>query len=77
MTKPKKPRSSEHTQKLANALAGLADGTYENPNQAAKATGASPATIARHMRGGNTRREAQRQKPSLDSCGEICPYIVH
>ena len=61
-----------NTQKLANAIAGLAKGTYENPNQAAKATGASSATIGRRMRAGKT----QRQKQNLDSRGGICPHIV-
>jgi hypothetical protein len=70
MTKPKKPGSSEHTQKLANALAGLADGTYGNPNQAAKATGASPATIARRIHGGKTRREANIKNQALTPAEE-------
>jgi len=70
MTKPKKPESSQRTQKLANALAGLADGTYENPNQAAKATGASSATIARRMRGGKSRREANIKNQALTPAEE-------
>jgi len=70
MTKPKKPESSQRTQKLANALAGLADGTYENPNQAAKATGASSATIARRMRGGKSRREANVKNQALTPAEE-------
>ena len=68
MTKPKKPGGSQHTQKLANALAGLAglaDGTYENPNQAGKATGASPATIARRMRDGKMRHEVNVKNQAL------------
>jgi len=70
MTKPKKPESSQRTQKLANALAGFADGTYENPNQAAKATGASSATIARRMRGGKSRREANIKNQALTPAEE-------
>ena len=65
MTKPKTPRSSQDNQKLMNTLAGLADRTYENPNQAAKATGASPATISRRLRGGLTRREANIKNQAL------------
>ena len=65
MTKPKTPRSSQDNQKLMNTLAGLADGTYENPNQAAKATGASPATISCRLRGGLTRREANIKNQAL------------
>src|SRR5271167_2759094 len=70
MTKPKKPGSSQRNQNLVNALAGLADGTYENPNQAAKATGASPATIARRLRGGKTRREANVKNQALTPAEE-------
>ena len=70
MTKPKKPGSSQRTQKLANALAGLADGTYKNPNQAAKATGASSATIGRRMRGGKSRREANVENQALTPAEE-------
>ena len=70
MTKPKKPENSQNTQKLANALVGLADGTYENPNQAAKATGASPATITRHIHGGKTRREANVKNQALTPAEE-------
>ena len=70
MTKPKKPGSSQHNQKLVNALAGLADGTYENPNQAAKATGASPATIDRHLRGSKTRHEVNVKNQALTPAEE-------
>ncbi len=77
MTKPKKPGSSQDNQKLVNALAGLADGTYENPNQAAKATGASPATIAHHMHGGKTHHEADVKNQALTPHGGICPHIIH
>ena len=70
MTKPKKPKSSQRTQQLANALAGLADGTYENSNQAAKATGASSATIAHRMHGGKTCREANVKNQALTPAEE-------
>ena len=53
------------TQNLANVLAGLIDGIYENPNQAGKATRASSATIAHRMRDGKTRREANVKNQAL------------
>ena len=70
MTKPKKPESSQRTEKLANALAGLADGTYENPNQAVEATGASSAMIAHPMHGGKTCREANVKNQALTPAEE-------
>ena len=79
MTKPKKPVGSENTQRLAKALAGLANGTYKNPNQAVKATGASPVTIARHMRGGNMRRIANVKNRALNPAEEsaLISFIEH
>ena len=79
MTKPKKPESSQHNQKLVNTLVDLADETYENPNQAAKATGASPATIDRHLRGGKTRREVNVKNQALTPAEEsaLISFIKH
>ena len=65
MTKAKTPGSATRAHNTALALAGLEDGTYANPHQAAKATGASPATIGRHLQGGRTRREANVHKQYL------------
>ena len=58
MTKSKTFRSATRARNTALALAGLEDGTYENKYRAAKATGTSSATIARLLKGGRTRREA-------------------
>jgi len=58
MTKSKTPRSATRAHNTALALAGLKDGTYKNPHQAAKATGTSPATISRLLKGDHTRHEA-------------------
>jgi hypothetical protein len=65
MTKSKRPGRAETAQKLANAIAGLSDGTYENPNQAVNATGVPRATLFRHLQGGKTRREANVQNQAL------------
>jgi len=43
---------------LANALAGLNDGTFVHIRQAARATGTSRSTIYRHLNGGLSKREA-------------------
>src|SRR5579862_583899 len=58
MTKSKTPRSATRARNTTLALAGLEDGTYENKYRAAKATGTSPATIVRLLKGGQMRREA-------------------
>ena len=79
MTKPKKPGNSQNTQKLGNALAGLADETYENPNQAAKATGASPVTITHHMRNDKTYHEINIKNQALISAKKsaLISFIKH
>ena len=54
MTKAKKLGRTQNAQNLANAIAGLADGTYANANQAVEATGAPHATLFRHLHEGKT-----------------------
>src|SRR5271155_4463802 len=65
MTKAKKPGRAQNAQNLANAIAGLADGTYVNANQAVDAIGAPRATLFRHLHGGKTRREANVHNQAL------------
>jgi len=65
MTKAKTPGSATRAHNTALALVGLEDGTYANPHQAAKATGASPATISCHLQGGRTCRKANVHKQYL------------
>src|SRR5271170_45989 len=70
MTRSKRPGRAQIAQNLANAIAGLSDGTYENANQAVNATGAPRATLFRHLRGGKTRREANIQNQALTPAEE-------
>src|ERR1700738_3507396 len=65
MTKSKRPGRAQTAENIAKAIAGLDDGTYENPNQAVIATGAPRATLFRRLRGGKTRREANIQNQAL------------
>ena len=70
MTKAKKLGRAQIGQNLANALAGLSDGTYANANQAVEATGAPRATLFRHLHGGKTRREANVHNQALTPAEE-------
>jgi len=70
MTKSKRPGHAQIAQNLANAIAGLSDGTYENPNQAVNATGVPRATLFRYLRGGKTRCEANVQNQALTPAEE-------
>ena len=70
MTKAKKPGRAQNAQNLANAIAGLADGTYVNANQAVDAIGAPRATLFRHLHGGKTRREANVHNQALTPAEE-------
>jgi len=57
MTKAKKPGRAQNAENVAKAIAGINDRTYENPNQAANATGAPHGTLFRHLHRGKTRHE--------------------
>src|SRR5271154_1975399 len=70
MTRSKRPGRAQIAQNLANAIAGLSDGTYENANQAVNATGAPRAKLFRHLHGGKTRREANIQNQALTPAEE-------
>jgi len=70
MTKAKRPGRAQIAEKVAKAIAGLDDGTYKNPNQAANATGVPRATLFRHLHGGLTRRDANVQNQALTPAEE-------
>src|SRR5271170_3273153 len=70
MTRSNRPGRAQIAKNLANAIAGLSDGTYENANQAVNATGAPRATLFRHLHGGKTRREANIQNQALTPAEE-------
>jgi len=72
MTKPKTPASASRARHTAHAVAGLLDGTYPNVYQACKATGASPATVSRHLQGGQMRHQANLEHMYLTSTEESC-----
>jgi Tc5 transposase DNA-binding domain len=63
-----KPLNAEN---LANALAGFDDGTYENPNQASKATGTPVNTIYGRLRGRKSRREVNTTNQALTPAEEM------
>jgi hypothetical protein len=71
--------STTTTQQLANALAGLKDGTFVHVREASRATGTSRSTIRRHLYGGLSKREAQhsRQQLSPDEERALAKWVQH
>ena len=65
MTKPKRRVDPQRAENLAKALAGLENKTYQNPNEAAKATGAEVSTIYRRLRGQKSRHDANVDSQAL------------
>jgi hypothetical protein len=65
MTKPKKRIDPQRAENLAKAIAGLENKTYQNPNEAAKATGAVVSTIYRRLKGQKSRRDANIDSQAL------------
>ena len=65
MTKAKKRVDPRRAENLAQALAGLENKTYQNPNEAAKATGAEVSTIYRRLRGQKSCRDANINSQAL------------
>jgi hypothetical protein len=57
-------------QNLAEALAGLTDGTYSNFQQASLAMKTSRTTLARRYKGGRSRHEAQINRQALSPAEE-------
>ena len=70
MTKAKKPGRAQNAENVAKAIAGINDGTYENPNQAANATGAPRGTLFRHLHRGKTRHEVNIPNQALTPAEE-------
>jgi hypothetical protein len=70
MTRAKKRASASNSPKVAAALAGLEDGTYANPYQAYKATGAPVQTLYHRLKGGKSRREANIESQALTPAEE-------
>lgn len=79
MTKPKKPVDPQHDEKLAEALAGLENKTYQNPNQAAKAIGAKVSTIYRRLHGQKSCRDANIVSQALTTTEEysLVQWTLH
>ena len=71
MTKSKRRLNPQNAQNLANALAGLADGTYENPSRASKATGAPLQTIYDRLNGAKSKREINVKNQALTPTEEL------
>ena len=65
MTKPKKHVDPQHTENLAKALVGLENKTYQNPNEAAKATGVEVSTIYHRLKGQKSCRDANIDSQAL------------
>ena len=74
MTKPKTTASASRARHTAQAVAGLLDETYLNVYQASscKATGASPATVSRHLQGGWMRHQANLEHMYLTPTEKSC-----
>ena len=71
MTKSKRRLDPQNAYNLANALANLRDGTYPNPNQASKATGARVQTIYDRLNGKRSRHEVNVKNQALTSAEEL------
>ena len=71
MPKTKRRVSRDGAPNLAEALAGLEDGTYANANQASKATGTPVQTIYHRLNGGKSRRSANIHLQALTPAEEL------
>ena len=71
MTKSKGCLKPQNAENLAKALAGLADGTYENPNQASKATGTPVQTIYDRLHRKKTCRQVNASNQVLTPAEEM------
>jgi hypothetical protein len=56
---------------MTKALEGLADGTYTNFSEAARATGVDRVSLTRRFNGGLSRRDSQVYKQSLSPDEEV------
>ena len=77
MTKPKKRTDPTKARKLADAVAGVKDGTYSNAYEANKATGVPVRSIYHRLGGGKSRRDANAHSQHLTPAEEsaLVKYI--
>ena len=68
---------AESTARSTNAVLGIVDGTYKNPNKASTATNAPKSTVYYYAKGDCTRQEAYayRQALSLDEENVLVSWI--
>lgn len=79
MTKSKRPGRSPLAPKIAKAINGLSNGTYEYLREASRASGTSPATLSRHLNGGLTRHGANVKNQALTPTQELAlvTFVKH
>lgn len=65
MVRKRSQAEAESAARSTNAVRGIADGTYKNPNDASMATDAPKSTVYRRAKGGLTRQEAHAYRQAL------------